>query len=134
MATNLDPDSSLFTTLNMLDKGNEDGVEEFFNNVVENTGFNWLGMTNKPKVSFGRKTGVSPSTPTTVTFSSDKLDGVSSFTSGSSYIVLLNLEDGTTTSVFELKVASRTTTTFDIDPRIDVAGTDLVVYWLAFGW
>ena len=127
MASNLDPSTSTFTTANMLDKGNEDATEEFFNNALENTGFNYQGHDTKSWENYGRKvvnvvwiaTGANSHTET-ITFSSDG-NGQNTF-GNTNYAIQLTIADPynrsaanpITIDLLAYDFSSKTTTDFDI--------------------
>ena len=147
MATDLDPDSSTFTTTAMLPASGEGILATFAQNLAKNTGYNWLGTLSKLKISFGYKSidtaGTSPQT-TTVTFSSDKLDGYSSF-SLNNYGVLFAVNDENTGTIltasggnFIFLARNKSTTAFDIryiyEGTAPITPTTLQVFWIAIGF
>lgn len=112
MATNLVPASSSWTTGSMLAEDGDDITETYLQALAENTGFNYLGTTNKPSISFGTKACARTTDPdtTTVTLSTDKTDGVSTFAT-TNYVVMLC---PAAAYGFSWHVTNKTTTTFDI--------------------
>lgn len=138
MPNDLDPASSVFTTTGMFLLPGEGITDEFLQNAVDNGGFNFLGTSLKPSVSFGVKTiGVENADATTITFSSDKTDGVDAF-SGTSYVVFLQQVDSLATyntNPLKIRVNSRTTTTFQVtaESTISAGGVTASFMWIAFG-
>ncbi len=137
MATNLVPASSSWTTANMKPAAGDDGDETWGQNVAENTGFNWLGCTNKPSVSYGTKdiAYINGTTTTDIDFGVDKTDGVADFV-GTDYVVMLFplAQPPAPIAEYQAYVTNRATGTCTITTKKSGAGTGSTSYmWIAFG-
>lgn len=141
MATNLVPASSSFTTTNMKPDAGDDGDEVWGQQMAENSGFNFLGTTNKPYVAWGTKTvnyDYAFDTTTTVTISTDKTEGIANFPNAFVALVQpVNRPGGALPLVVDVSsVTPGASSSFVITVRNAAgAGTgSFTVNWFAFGY
>lgn len=134
MATNLVPNSSLFTTLLMLLATGDEVDTTFMQDLADNTGFNYLGMSGKPRVSYGlTDVNLTATATTTIDFGTDQIDGVADFASAN-YVVLLQQQEGHGSSnVHHPRVSSRTTGDFVVTMDGPGSSGAAMYFWLAFG-
>ena len=141
MANDIIPISSLFRTSNMIPEPGEDGDSVQVGYIAENTGHLYRGGAFKWWEVFGSiSVNMGNGSTTTVSFASDGIDGVTTFSSTNYHVELTLADDpnnmtgydGTVTPMLEVK--NRGLTSFQIEAHHNGSLTGNLTYiWKAMG-
>lgn len=142
MASDIVPASESFTTSNMKPAVDEAATANWAQAIAANTGFNKL-QTNKPLWAWGTKAltfdDSIPANTTTLDFGTDKVDGTTDFSSGTSYGIFFTITTiSGTVAIENIKIRVPTRNAGDcvveIDGNLGMGNGTVNVMWIAIGY